>query len=569
MSSQLEDRGFSGLSLILGGALRIQNKSELEQFLEQPKAQGLVRSAPYQDVFMVIKTVGLADSLEFLPLTSRDQRRGFIDLDCWRKDNFHVHSFMEWLAAFIQCGSEETVRLARSVDPELLAYFLKQNIQVHEIDPEEPAPDAPLAWTPDRRFGIEISGEEESATMARLLLDAVFRFDPSLGYDLLDRVHWGNLVALEEEAYQNKRRRLEEIGFVDYYEALEIYCGSPVTPLQGPISPAFSEREDIPGSRMLPALFVASLSHTDYLRDGLQRLKSHEAIERITRSLAALSNRILSVYSVTPGDLEKVKPALEEVRDFLSLGIEYMSKGQQLQVLEILDSCDLQTIFKAGFSLVADLQSRANKILQAGGLQLQDRSELLLDSPELEFFSGLRRQRPLLFEGVQDCHRSSYRNFRTLADIQQSALVLDQIEVLSAQFWRLFPYHQKLIPRAKDIGSGCGNREVRFCQLLNTASMNSLLSRGFSYQALDVRAILDLTRTALASSIEKMDLENLLIGPVEQQVSRQVETAEDRKVLAMYFTRWISRCAEELAPLLRAGEIDPRFLSTLLVRCPL
>ena len=136
MSSQLEDRDFSGLSLTLGGTLGIQNKSELEQFLEQPKARGLVRSAPYQDVFMVIKTVGLADSLELLSLTSRDQRRGFIDLDCWRKDNFHVHSFMEWLVAFIQCGPEETVRLARSVDPELLAYFLKQNIQVHEIDPE-------------------------------------------------------------------------------------------------------------------------------------------------------------------------------------------------------------------------------------------------------------------------------------------------------------------------------------------------------------------------------------------------------------------------------------------------
>jgi hypothetical protein len=336
MNNQLQKRGFGGLALILGGALGIQNKAELEEFLEQPKAHEHVRSFPYQDVFMVSKTVGLADSLELLTLTSKEQRRGFIDLDCWRKDSFHVQTFMEWLAAFIQCGPEETVRLARSVDPEILAYFLKQYIKVYELDPEEPAPDALLTLTPDRRYGIEIIGEEEAATMARLLLDAVFRFDTSLGYDLIDRVCWGNLVALEEEAYQNKRRRLEEIGFVDYYEALDLYGGTPAIHLPQISIPRAESEEEVPGSRTLPALFVAALAPTDYLREGLQRLTDQNDIERVTFSLAALANRILSVHSVNPGDLEKVKPALGEMHDTLSLGLEYLSGSEPTKAVEVL-----------------------------------------------------------------------------------------------------------------------------------------------------------------------------------------------------------------------------------------
>src|SRR6476646_10065425 len=93
----------------LRSSLRISDKMQLDTFLTHRDARELVRSMPYQDIFLTIKAVGLADSLELLPHTSLDQRRGFFDLDCWRKDSFHVHSFMEWMAAFVQCGPEEVL----------------------------------------------------------------------------------------------------------------------------------------------------------------------------------------------------------------------------------------------------------------------------------------------------------------------------------------------------------------------------------------------------------------------------------------------------------------------------
>ena len=60
-----------------------------------------MKTASFEEVFFAVKHVGLADSMELLPLVSSKQIRGFIDLDCWRKDNFVRKPLMEWIAAFI------------------------------------------------------------------------------------------------------------------------------------------------------------------------------------------------------------------------------------------------------------------------------------------------------------------------------------------------------------------------------------------------------------------------------------------------------------------------------------
>ena len=104
------------LSPVIGSPLRVENKEELDDFLSRPDAVRVVKAASFEEVFFTIKHVGIADSLELLPLISGKQIRGFIDLDCWRKDTFVRKPFMEWIAAFIQAGPEETMKAISGVD---------------------------------------------------------------------------------------------------------------------------------------------------------------------------------------------------------------------------------------------------------------------------------------------------------------------------------------------------------------------------------------------------------------------------------------------------------------------
>ncbi|MDE2755832.1 MAG: DUF6178 family protein [Acidobacteriota bacterium] len=553
------------LSDFLAGSLRIGSRTDLDAFMAEPGSAERVRSAPYQDLFLAIKAVGLADSQELLLLATSRQRRGFIDLDCWRKDSFHMASFMEWMAAYMQCGPEEAAAAARAVDPNLLALFLRNNIRIHFLEMDEPLPELPLILTPDQRFGIEVTGEAEGGAMARLLLDAIFRMDASLGYDLIDRMRWDNRVSMEEEAYQNKRRRLEEIGFVDYYEALSIYgeAGTSAAPqLQVDLQ---EEDEAHRVSSTLPALLVASLAPGEHLWRALGAIGDTRQAELISQQLAALANRILSVHSVTTGDLEKVKPALEEMRDTLNLGLERLTQGRATLAASALKQQDMLGLFRTGFSLLADLRAEADRVVHRGRLRLQGARRTLLESPQAELLDGLRRHRPLFFERAQDSRRAGYRNFRGLADVESTRRSLNEIEALGQIFWSLMvgpapeltPEGLRQVNRDPD--------ELRFGTLFVTAVLNQVRGKPFRPDPISVPQLQDVLRNLGPSGADPRHLADGLRAVARARLDSLGAATDRLEILNPFVESWCRDGAEELAPLRGQSKIIPQWVTTVLL----
>ena len=553
------------LSDFLAGSLRIGSRSDLDAFMAEPGSAERVRSAPYQDLFLAIKAVGLADSQELLLLATSGQRRGFIDLDCWRKDSFHMASFMEWMAAYMQCGPEEAAAAARAVDPNLLALFLSNNIRIHFLETDEPFPDLPLILTPDQRFGIEITGEADGGTVARLLLDAIFRMDASLGYDLIDRVRWDNRVSMEEEAYQNKRRRLEEIGFVDYYEALSIY--GEVGPTAAPQLQGALQEEDDPHrvSSTLPALLVASLAPGEHLWRALGTIRDSRQAELISQQLAALANRILSVHSVTTGDLEKVKPALEEMRDTLNLGLERLTQGRASLAASALKQQDMLGLFRTGFSLLADLRAEAERVIHRGRLRLQGARRTLLESPQAELLDGLRRHRPLFFERAQDSRRAGYRNFRGLADVESTRRSLNEIEALGQIFWSLMvgPGPELTPEGLRQVNQGPD--ELRFGTLFVTAALNQVRGQPFRPDPISVPQLQDVLKNLGPSGADPRHLADGLRAVARARLESLGAEMDRLEILNPFVESWCRTGAEELAPLRGESEIIPQWVTTVLV----
>src|SRR5436853_838197 len=246
------------LGPLIGSTLRVENKDQLDEFLSRPDAAHVVKTASFEEVFFTVKHVGLADSLDLLPLVSGKQVRGFIDLDGWRKDAIVRKRFMEWIAAFIQDGPEEAMKAISGVDDTVVALFLKDLVHVYEIDRDDPPTGTQLIFTPDNRFGVEPLEEGEATTIGMLMLDALFKYYPDLGTQIVTKVRYTTRIELEETAYDNKNRRLEAHGFVDYYDAISIYATSGLG--QGG-APADREdaTEEIPGEENpgnLPAVFA-------------------------------------------------------------------------------------------------------------------------------------------------------------------------------------------------------------------------------------------------------------------------------------------------------------------------
>src|SRR5262245_55702913 len=165
------------LSPLVGSSLRVEDKSQLDDFLTRPDAVQAIKSASFEELFFTIKHISLADSMDLLPLVTGRQVCGFIDLDCWRKDTFVRRPFMEWIAAFVQSGPEETVRALGGIDEFVISLFLKDVIQVYEADRDDPPESTQLIFTPDNRFAVEPIEEGEATTIGMLILDALFKYN--------------------------------------------------------------------------------------------------------------------------------------------------------------------------------------------------------------------------------------------------------------------------------------------------------------------------------------------------------------------------------------------------------
>jgi len=504
------------LSPLTGSGLRIENRTELDEFLSRDDAARLIRTASFEEVFFTVKAVGLADSMDLLPIVTGRQICGFIDLDCWRKDQFVRKPFMEWIVAFIQSGPEDTAKALSGVDEYVIALFLKELIHVYEVDRDDPPDDNEMTMTPDSRFGVQPIEDGEPTTVGMLILDALFKFNPHLGTRILTLVRYTTRLELEETGYDNKNRRLEVHGFVDYYEAMSIYAGAAS---RGSSADRDPEIEAIAGEETtgnLPSVFVDSLSGASLLLKALESVSDPRESERVAHELTALGNRILSANLVNLGELEGVRPALEEMRDMLTIGLEHLTGGQTDRASEVLQKSYIQTIFRVGFDQIAKLRTDADALLGMPGFGPE-----LLDATDQEFIEALRRFKPLLIE------EGRYRSFRAMVDVDKARGRLQALTKMAKAF----------LPHLVPAGS-------TFARAFNTATVRAVLYGKF--ETLPLR------------SHELRDLETWLKEGFQPP---EIEVPADLKPFA---ERWWAELEAELAPL--AGKrIDPRFVQVILV----
>jgi hypothetical protein len=502
----------------MGSPLRIENKSQLDEFLSRDDAPRLVKTASFEEVFFAVRAVGLADSLDLLPMVTGRQVRGFIDLDCWRKDQFVRKPFMEWIAAFIQSGPEDTAKALSGVDEYVIALFLKDLIHVYEVDRDDPPQSTQMILTPDSRFGVEpVEDNETTTAVGMLILDALFKYNPILGTQILTLVRYTTRLELEETAYDNKVRRLEVHGFVDYYEAMSIYASPDTSRSSAKGGPSAEEipGEEIPGN--LPMVFADSLSGPNFLAKVLGTVTDPQESQRIAQELTALGNRILSANLVNLGELEGVRPALEEMRDTLTIGLEYLTGSRLDGASEVFKKTYIHSIFQMGFAQIAKLRNQADIMVATAGFQMET-----LDPGDRDFVEALRRFKPLLIEGGR------FRTFRSLKDVEEAG---GRLQALTSMVRFLLPQFPAM--------------PTTFARAFNTATMRAVIYGRFEVLPFSVTELRDLEQW----------LEN----------GFQLPSIDLPPELRPFAETWWSELKAELEPL--AGKkIDPRFVQVILVK---
>lgn len=381
-------------------------RKRVEALLADPAAPLVVRRLPAEDLFFLVRSVGLEDAGELLGLAAPPQLRTCADLDLWRRDRLDVARAVAWLEVLEALGPARLAASLDAFDLELLALLVRRHASVYDRSLEEaPPPDTrhAVVETPDGFFWIEFtSPDRRTTTLLARVLDHVYKARADRAMAIVREARWSTTAELEESAYGFRSHRLEELGFADHYEALAVYQPIDVAALRVEHPP----RSGAEPAVVLPVAFAEALAEDGFLARVLAALDDGEALARVADAVVVLLNRVLAADLVDPGDLDAVTEAAARARDTLSLGVEVVAAGAVDAGVAALGRFGVGTLFRAGYTATLRLARRARQLRDAG-----------VDDPDL---LPLLAPRPLYPRALDVPPFAGARPFRSRSDLERA-----------------------------------------------------------------------------------------------------------------------------------------------------
>jgi hypothetical protein len=411
-----DDKDVIPLSRFQAILSRARGTKRLDFLLAQPDAASLIAELPVQDLYYLIKEVGVGEAHEVLAMATPEQVQSFLDLDAWREDRLEIAQARPWLAALIDAGPDKVAQVWRELDPELAALLIARSARVYNIVEEDVPEDEepPFYPTPDRFFLVKITAEEaEDVRIVERTLDHLYRADAELARHILRSAQTETLAYLEETSHRFRSGRMQDLGYADYYEALEVF--RPLTVGQGGavIGEGTADRPADPQS--LPAPLGDPALRRGFFGRVLREITLAEEARRIEGALIALFNRVLAADRVSPADLELARGVAERAAATVSLGLEAVARADLARGVEALRSISLTRLHRVGYTLGL----RLVKLLDALGPRTAHAEE-----PQRSLIDALRLPRPAFPRALDDPPSAGVRPLTTLADLARVTSLL-------------------------------------------------------------------------------------------------------------------------------------------------
>lgn len=520
--------------------------------LSAPDARRLVRSFAPESLFYTVKELGLHDSAELLSLASGEQVCALLDLDCWQKDRVHVPSLLTWLEILVEAGDRALGELLHSVDLSLLVLLFKRHIRIYRTDdPEEPPDvDGPEIFELDPHYQIVFPHPDPRTPILRRLLEALYERDYSYFVTVMERVWWDVDSELEEASFALRNARLQDRGFPDYFEALEIYrplSEQELVPRIEPLGRSLARWDDeagIPLERSLLAPEEVGTLFSELLAAGFDS----ESQGELRQEMAFLTNRVMIAEGVDYSDRDAVSEAIRLAHDTVNLAVERLSDGDRDEACAVLARTHLQHLFRFGWGALLELRRQTR--LAIDGLGESGEATLrFLDSPFRDALEGFLRKKPRYFEGVEKPGEVRYRPFQALSDLGRARQVVDLLRALPELTQA---YLGQNLSDVVGLRSAAAD-DFRLSAVFLTAFAHEALEEEISTSPIPLADLPDVRRRTLDEATGRL------------RASLREQLVERHPPSRAFLDFCADRFEEEFLALAPEYPVDPRFLTCLMV----
>lgn len=382
---------------------------DLEEMLSTADLRGRIRRLSVPHLFFGIKELEDQEILKLLPHITATQWTGILDLHLWTRDEMSTGAFMELERHITQADDPVASKLLRGTDPELWELLLKRGVHIYakvdedqyEFEPDE----GEWMETPDMNYLIILPHDPEEARLLRALILRLYDLDAEYAAILIASCRARTAIEIEESAYQNRKRRVEDMGFQDYFDAIDIYTTLP---------PDETLPEKIPELirevSTLPARLPEQLGDSLLLFEALALVTEPQVSQSLVEELFFICNKVISADSASPADPTKIKITIRKAVIGINLGLDRWSGGNLQKAVEGLQRFYFQSFFQIGYGCLMELQQQARQVMETSPPDPGSFPETVLDQ--------ILEKYPLLAE--LDGNKVRSRFFRTRQDLDKA-----------------------------------------------------------------------------------------------------------------------------------------------------
>jgi Family of unknown function (DUF6178) len=424
--------------------LALPPEKALDAILNHSYPVTLVQSMAEEDLFMLVHSIGVDDSLELLSMASNQQWDYFLDMEIWVRDHLDTHALTEWLDRLLRADPDRFTHWIVGEQRDTYEYYLFRNIELYvreyETDPAEVeegfSSDDNVHFIRMRPYASQDEKYEKRQELRDQFLGDMLRRISVYDYTLYQALLLESATIIpaetEEELLRLRNVRLAEKGFVPFEEAVGIYQPLKAAELsrQGrkPAVMAGRAVDTIP-LRLDP---TALPEHANRFLRTLAQIQDEFTLQRLQAEFAGLCNQVISADQLAVTDKATLAVVVAKVSNYIGIGLERVLQepggDAPYRSANLVQHHLLADIFRVGYGCALELKWRADRWRRdswfgRSGLPLTFWGEVWLG-----VLGGLLIKKPLFYDNY--ARGTLYREFESLADVEQTARILDEVIAL-------------------------------------------------------------------------------------------------------------------------------------------
>lgn len=440
MKEAMEDKK-NLLAKILYEAKSYNNFEDIEKLVEK----GLdLSNLPLQPLYVSLLNAPTEQIASVLPKFSKEQRQALLDLDLWSKDTVDVFSFEYWLEAYSKCREDSIVK--EFVQSEDFLLYLKSRVNIHTFDTEDPQyPDHDNYFlTDDMLLLVEYSDSYPYSSELKYFIRHLYdTMGVENAYSVLFKMINESFSLLQETEYNNKRERLREYGFVDYFEAKESL--HPFLSLKGLERFVLNKTKTVArvGSKarnqsLHSSALVQFERDMENILQELAKVKSDERKNYLHFNFVRLVNSSIVLKDALRGGRVELGKIGKSVKAALDLGLQYAADKREYGEEEsIFDYFDFGEIYKIGATLWDVTRRKISKAAKGAGF-VEDKDKAFMGTWWNSFIEGSFEEPPAVKSFGVGLHPQKSDNLKTWSFWREQALTFSSLAPFMGEFYKAF-----------------------------------------------------------------------------------------------------------------------------------